>query len=49
MLIIYKPFNFCCFRSLAYTTLYRLRAVFFYVIFADRTAVMHLSTKFGAK
>ena len=32
MLIINKHFNFCCFRALAYTTLDRLSAVFFYII-----------------
>jgi len=32
MLIINKHFYFCCFRSLAYTTLDRLCAVFIYNI-----------------
>ena len=34
MLIINKHFIFCCFRALAYTTLDRLCAVYFCIIFA---------------
>ena len=33
-LIIYKQFNYCRFKSSAYTNVDRLRAVFLYIIFA---------------
>ena len=47
-LIIYKHFNICCFRALAYTTLDRLSAVFLYNT-RDNTNYMYIRCHTGVK
>jgi len=37
-----KKINFCCFRALAYTTLDRHCAIFFYVMFAVLVVLLKL-------